>query len=385
MQHALLAPSSADVWSKCPGSVVLNSMVPDSSNPEAAEGTAAHWVAQQILEDAIENGAASTASFEHLLGNADPDGTLITKEMIEGAKLYADHIHSLGIDFPNYNVEDHVEIPRIHPTECSGTPDFWGMDQYTLHIVDFKFGFGNVEIFENKQLICYYCGIVDLLNLQDTNIKVVFHIVQPRCFSGDGPIKKWEVNAEDLRGLINILSKAAHDALGSDTVTISGNQCRYCPARHSCESSRQAAVAAIEYQNEATPHPLTDEALAYELPALINAQKALEYRLDSLTDEAIARMGAGKNIPNVSMKQTYGHRAWTLDTETVQNLAEMSGTSFIKEPELVTPAEAERRLKKTGLTAKESSEMLNGLAEKPARGMKISIITSDDVRKAFSK
>lgn len=387
MPHALLAPSSADVWSVCTGSVLLTATIPDVENEQAAEGTAAHWVGQQILQDSVENEAASAASFEHLLGNADPAGTLITKEMVAGAKLYADHIHGLDIDFSNYRIEQHVEIPRIHPTECAGTPDFWGMTAKALHIVDFKFGFGNVEIFENKQLVCYYCGIIDELNIADSDLKVVFHIVQPRCFSGDGPIKTWEVNAEDLRGLINQLSAAAHTALGTDVEVVSGNQCKHCRARHSCESSRQAAVAAIEYRNAATPHPLTDQALAYELPALENALKALKYRKESLEDEAIARMGAGTNLLGLSMKPTFGHRAWTMETNAIQGMAKMvnKDLDLLKDPELVTPAEAERRLKKTGMTAKAANEMLSGLAEKPSRGMKISINTGEDARKVFSQ
>jgi hypothetical protein len=361
-------------------------MVPQEDSEEAKEGTAAHWVAQQILQDAVENEAASNASFEHLLGNADPAGTLITKEMVEGAKLYVDHIHSLDLGFRNYHIEQHVEIPRIHK-ECAGTPDFWGIDlrMNTLHIADFKFGFGNVEIFENKQLICYFCGIVDLLNAADSTLRVVFHIIQPRCFSGDGPIKTWEVNAVDLRGMINQLSAAAHAALGEAPEVVSGNQCKHCPARHSCESSRQAAVAAIEFRNTATPHPLTDEALAYEYPALINAIKALEYRVDSLQDEAIARMGAGRNLLGLSMKPSFGHRAWTMATEAIQGMGAMMGVDLLADPKLATPAEAERRLKKSGMTAKAAAEMLSGLAEKPSRGMKVSINTGEDARKVFSQ
>lgn len=393
MAHALLAPSSAAVWSLCEGSILLNAAIPQVDGEEAIEGTAAHWVAQQILQDAVENGAVSNASFDHLLGNTDPDGTIITKEMIEGAKLYADHIHGLDIEFCNYHIEEHVQCPAIHPTECAGTPDFWGMTADSqgkplLHIPDYKFGHGNVDAFENKQLICYYTGILELLGIPDMDLIVVFHVVQPRCFSGEGPIKTWRIEAVALRGLINQLNAAAHKALGEDPKVRSGNQCRYCPARHSCESSRQAAISAIEYQNAATPTPLTDNALAYELPTLMNAIKALEYRRDSLQDEAIARMGAGKDLLGLSMTQKYGHRAWTMDFATIQGMGKMlnKDVDLAKAPELVSPAEAEKRLMKGAkMTKKAATEMLSGLAEKPSRGMKISIDTGEQARKVFSQ
>ena len=388
MAHALLAPSSADVWSQCPGSVVLRSMVAETNTPESEEGTAAHWVAEQLLRDAVENERVSAASFEHLLGNAAPNGVLITREMLSGAKMYVDYVHSLDIDFSNYNIEQMVTCFAIH-LECWGTPDFFGVAikvadrKPILHVVDFKFGHGEVEVFENKQMLCYYSGIMDHLEIGDMDLTVVFHLVQPRCFHGNGPISTWEVEATELRAAVNQLSSAAHKAMGSAEVT-SGNQCRHCPARHACEASRRAAVAAISYTNAATPDPLTDEALAYELPTLVNAIKALEYRKDALENEAVARMGAGRNIPNLSMKQAYGNRAWTAETDTVQFLAEMSGVSFYADPALVTPAEAERRLKAAGLSNKEATEALEGLVAKPSRGMKLSINTGDLARKAFS-
>ena len=389
MAHALLAPSSAAVWSVCPGSVQMKQMMPAEAQDNAAamEGAAAHWVAEQILRDAVENEGVSAASFDHLLGNTDPAGTIITKEMIEGAQLYVDYIHGLDIPFTEYWIEDHVEIPDIH-AECAGTPDFYGLTADVLHIVDYKFGHGNVEVFENKQLLCYYSGILSFLCPSDQDIKVVFHIVQPRSYSGDGPIKTWEASATALRPLVNELSTAAHAAMGATPLTVSGNQCRYCPARHSCESSRQAAASAIEYQNEAVPAPLTDDALAYELPVLLNAIKALQYRADALNDEAVARMGAGTPLFGLTMKQTYGHRSWTTDFDTIQNMGKMlnKDVDLAKAPALVSPAEAEKRLMKAaGLTKKAATEMLSGFAEKPARGMKVSIDTGAEARKVFSQ
>jgi len=392
MAHALLAPSSAAVWSVCPGSVQMKQMMPAEAQDNAAamEGAAAHWVAEQILRDAVENEGVSAASFDHLLGNTDPAGTIITKEMIEGAQLYGDFIDELGIEFVNYHIEQHVQIPSIHP-ECAGTPDFFGFNGTDLHIVDYKFGHGGVEAFENKQLLCYYAGIMDetgVIGIGDQDITVHFHVVQPRSYSGDGPIKTWRVAATDLRGLINQLSTAAHKAMGATPLTASGNQCRYCPARHSCESSRQTAASAIEYQNEAVPTPLTDDALAYELPVLLNAIKALQYRADALNDEAVARMGAGTPLFGLTMKQSYGHRSWTTDFDTIQNMGKMlnKDVDLAKAPALVSPAEAEKRLMKAaGLTKKAATEMLSGFAEKPARGMKVSIDTGAEARKVFSQ
>ena len=49
MAHAKLSPSSAERWMTCPGSVALCDGLVDEGSSFAAEGTAAHWVAEQIL------------------------------------------------------------------------------------------------------------------------------------------------------------------------------------------------------------------------------------------------------------------------------------------------------------------------------------------------
>lgn len=49
MAHAKLSPSSAERWMSCPGSVALNEGKEDRGSSYAAEGTAAHELAEKIL------------------------------------------------------------------------------------------------------------------------------------------------------------------------------------------------------------------------------------------------------------------------------------------------------------------------------------------------
>ena len=49
MAHAKLSPSSAERWMSCPGSVALNEGKDDKGSSYAAEGTAAHELAEKIL------------------------------------------------------------------------------------------------------------------------------------------------------------------------------------------------------------------------------------------------------------------------------------------------------------------------------------------------
>ena len=76
------------------------------------------------------------------------------------------------------------------------------------------------------------------------------------------------------------------------------------------------------------------------------------------------------------------------DFATIQGMGKMlnKDVDLAKAPELVSPAEAEKRLMKAaGMTKKAATEMLSGLAEKPSRGMKITIDTGEQARKVFSQ
>lgn len=383
MSHALLAPSSASTWVKCPGSVILRATGGiETGTPEAEDGQAAHELAEMaafpLTNEQIDGHVGGTAS----------NGVIYTQEMAEGAKLYRDVLEEHhAFNSGNLALEEHLDMPDIHQ-ECNGTPDSnWALANH-IYICDFKFGHGIVDVFENWQLMCYASGVLSKYNInghQDQHTKVTMLIVQPRSFSAEGPVREWTVTASDLRGYFNQLRTAAETALGHEPVVKSGLQCRYCLGRHACESARQAAVKAVEIINVATPTPLTNEALAVELPALDNAMKQLQYRRDALLEEAENRIGKGQNIPGLARQPIQGQRKWDGELKTVLSLGKMVGANLQKDPEPVTPAEAERRLKKCGLSAKDASAMVAPMTTRPSSGFKVVIDDGSKARKTFTK
>ena len=175
-EHSVLPPSSAARRVACPGSRKLEALYPSTERSEAElEGEAAHLVAKIALEI--------------MDVPTDIPGVVITQDMADGAKLYMDHVYGIACE-THLNIEERIDIPRIHPLAW-GTPDCWMYSNHELHIWDYKFGFGFVEVFENWQLIAYAAGILDRLKvngIQDQYITVYMHIVQPRSFHRDGPI-----------------------------------------------------------------------------------------------------------------------------------------------------------------------------------------------------
>ena len=52
--HARLSPSSAARWLACPGSVVANENLPDTSSSYAEEGRRAHEIAESCLKNNVD-------------------------------------------------------------------------------------------------------------------------------------------------------------------------------------------------------------------------------------------------------------------------------------------------------------------------------------------
>lgn len=79
--HAPLAPSSAEKWVHCGRSPSMEAAYPQEDTDETREGTAAHWVLAQTL-----NGHTVA------VGDMDPDGTPVDRDMIMAAREFAEHI-----------------------------------------------------------------------------------------------------------------------------------------------------------------------------------------------------------------------------------------------------------------------------------------------------
>ena len=389
--HRLLSASSAHIWVPCAGAPVLISIVPETDKwkQESDEGDAAHWVCETTADACIDAGGFFACP-SMMLGETAPNGVIVTKDMVEGAKMYLEEI-DLVVDHVNWNalyIEKEVQS-TLH-AECGGTMDagYYDATADTLHIIDYKFGHGDVDPFENKQLLIYADGLeaeLREMGVDTMSTKVHFHIVQPRCFTSSGPVKEWVVKLVDLRPHFNRIATSAHAAMQPDAQTASGKHCRYCPARHECQSAREAALDGVTYQNTATPEVLSDQGLAYEMMALENADASIKYRLEAMRDEAQSRISAGYRIPHYSARHTQGKRKWAADVDGIKGLGELFEANLIKDEEPVTPAEAERRLKVTGMTLKEAKASIEDMVTTPSGALKITRDDGTEARRVFSK
>ena len=88
--HAILSPSSAPRWLHCPGSVALHAQFTDSGSADAAEGTAAHTLAEKCL-------VSSTNADEHI-GMVIPTDYApfkVDDDMADAVQRYVDYVRQV--------------------------------------------------------------------------------------------------------------------------------------------------------------------------------------------------------------------------------------------------------------------------------------------------
>lgn len=330
-KHSRIAPSSAGVWVKCPGSVSMKEACPELPRETDAhnEGDAAHWLAAQRLQGPIAYGPGLQA----------PNGFIITEEMVAYVETYVQDILSRGL--PLTHIEETMASPRIH-AESWGSVDAWNFDQSTgtIYIWDFKYGYGIVEVFENWQLINYAIGIIDLVADLDPNPLVSIRIAQPRPYHKDGPVREWRTTAFKLREYADKLEAAAIEALGSDPSITTGEHCKYCSARSACPAAHKAAMSAVDYSMQAGIDRLSPEALSDELRVLRRAADAIKYRLTGLEAEAMSQIKNGDTIPGWALDSGIGKAKWSRPIEEIFVLGDMLGKDLRKKPAAITPAQA---------------------------------------------
>lgn len=244
IEHSTLSFSGRKRWAACPASVAKSINMPDNASSFAAEGTAAHAVAEFYVRQrfALEGAQAGECA-----DVAVPDGFDLGDEvpaqwnerLRKHGRAYADFIASLipegaqafGI------VEQKVSIPSIS-TRLFGTADclVWIPSLRLLIVVDYKFGRVDVEVGDendtNAQLAAYAVAALETFSLDAGRIAIgVFQPNHPLR----QPRKYVEFDAQPW--LTNERNKIANEvaATVNPGAPMPGEHCRYCKGAPRCE------------------------------------------------------------------------------------------------------------------------------------------------------
>ena len=347
--HSPLGASGAERWMKCSGSVGLINLLdlPVEESEHASLGTSAHSACAVALATGVD-------AWE-LIGSCFGPHK-VDAGMAEAIQVYVDHCRPI-LQKPGvtYYIEEPITAP-VHD-DYYGTGDFIAYEEAIalLDVVDYKHGIGiTVEADDNPQLKYYAFGA---LQKHPDARRVRMTIVQPRGFHVDGPVRSWEMSAEDLVDWVYKELVPAMNRTATDKTLDLGEHCRFCPARIVCPAMEKAMYEVLDGEK---PEFLPDVALG----ARYEQVQALKHFIKAIEDETYKRAMNGKMIPGIKLVNKKANRVWKDGSEAL--FKARFGDQAMTVPSLKSPAEME----KIGPTAK---SLVHEWAHTPTPGLTIAL------------
>ncbi|TAL99558.1 MAG: DUF2800 domain-containing protein [Paraburkholderia sp.] len=327
VQHSTLSFSGRERWAACPGSVGMSVGMSDESSPAAAEGTAAHSVAEFYMRQRFNlpgamPGEAPDVSpvmglnrFENLTGDElAVEAYKWNEELRVAGKRYRDFITSLiptgmqwGVDV-FVSLETRVAASSIDP-RLFGTADYmlWFPKYRHLIVVDYKYGFIDVDIGTverpNKQLSAYAIAALDKLTGNRPE-SVELAVFQPRRIGGM-PEQRLKLPIVALDAEIERLKAEVAEVDRPNPKLSIGDHCRYCKGKPRCpkvQAQMQAALDVGAGQRSVLDMPADD------LLALYSARTAIKNVLEDV-EEKVAIL-AKEGHARIVRETRQGRRVW---------------------------------------------------------------------------
>jgi hypothetical protein len=314
--HSKLSFSGRARWAACPISIHLSAGVADTSGPAAAEGTAAHTVAEFYVRQAFGlpgNADGIDAPLQTPPEGLDLKGRTVEQwndELRQHGRAYVTYIGSFIPAGAKYRllIEQKVAIASIHPL-LFGTADclLWLPESRTLLVIDYKYGFMKVDVgtFEhtNPQLAAYGVAAAELLAQADMSPLVIgLGVFQPRL----GPSKPLWLNCAP-EWVENERAKLATEvaAVEKPGAPVPGDHCRYCKGKSKCSASQNTVQTAVALHiGTRDLSQLSDD----EVIALWAARTSFKAFWEDIEERVEGLVKAGHG--NLVVKERQGRQIW---------------------------------------------------------------------------
>ena len=333
MSHSnIVGGSTAKRVINCPGSVALCQKVPPKpSSKYADEGTLLHNVMAEML--------GSDKELRHVL-DMEYNGIKLTGDLIdEKVRPALDAINEIDPDAQlEFAVEQTVSFGDLIPG-VFGSCDLIGRIGDRAIILDWKFGDGvAVEAEENSQLLFYTAAAIRTPALEwvfkDAK-EIECIIVQPP------KIKRWVTSFDRVRLFERELTYAVKQSAKPDAPLKIGDHCRWCAAKPICPLMTGAVDRATQTQIK--------ELNVTQLGDMLQRADVLEDWISDLRALALQVLESGNPVPGYKLVQKRATRQWKDEESAKQALLKHLSMTDVMETYLISPAQAEKKLKKLKL------------------------------------
>lgn len=312
--HALLSASGAHRWLNCTPSPYLEAQHPDTSSEAAAEGTAAHELAEHKLRLLLDQPTQR------------PKSQWDNEEMEDCTDQYADHVMAElarareADPAAVLSIEERLDFSHIVPGGF-GTGDALIIADDTLTIVDLKYGKGvEVSAVGNPQMRLYALGALATYGMIYDIQHIRMVIFQPRRANTSID----EISVEELvEWAETVVRPAAEKAIAGEGELQAGDWCQFCRHSAQCPAIAQQLFAPIPTTAEhvpAAPAPdtLTDEQIA----TIVTHSGALKKWLTKVEEYALDQANAGHTYPGLKVVEGRSVRKYTDEAAIARTVTE---------------------------------------------------------------
>ena len=321
-KHSILGPSGAAGWMGCAGSVNAQKPYPREENIYAANGTAAHIVAEKCLKQGSDA--------EKFLGKkitvADWEFE-VDREMVVGVQMYLDVVRKDAKEMKckKIHIEKRLDMSRVHP-DIFGTSDVVLHTKKLLKVFDLKYGRGVVEVRENPQPLLYGVGALLEFDKNKEVEEIEMIIVQPRTTN---PIRRWTVTRKYMNDFAKVARAAALATDDPDAPRTPGEkQCQWCSHKPHCPEveafALEKAMAEFDDDDDLVV-PEVEDMGDNTLAEVLHWSAFIKSYLNAVEAKALKMLERGEEVDGFKLVDKRPVRSWKDSDKAIKALKRTYG------------------------------------------------------------
>ena len=314
--HALLSASGSARWLDCTPSPLLEEQYPDNDSEAAAEGTAAHELAEYKLRQlmGVDAGERPTSKWD-------------SEEMESHTDDYADHVMATLAHAQETSpaatllIEHRLDFSHLVP-EGFGTGDAIIIADDTMTIIDLKYGKGvEVSAEANPQMRLYALGALHQFGMIYDIRKVNMVIFQPRLNNTSID----EIDAQELITWGNdVVRPTAAIAMAGEGELTPGDWCQFCKHAPACPALAKQYFDVVPMADAQPAAPAPDTLSDAQIANIVRWSGDLKKWLTAVEKHALDEANNGKHYPGLKLVEGRSVRKYT-DEEAVAQKVQALG------------------------------------------------------------
>ncbi|MGP5206449.1 DUF2800 domain-containing protein [Corynebacterium casei] len=320
--HALLSASGSARWLNCIPSPLLEEQYPDSDSEAAAEGTAAHELAEYKLR------VLKGSKFQQR-----PTSQWDSEEMESHTDDYADHVMATLAHAQETSpaatllIEHRLDFSHLVP-DGFGTGDAIIIADDTMTIIDLKYGKGvEVSAEANPQMRLYALGALHQFGMIYDIRKVKMVIFQPR-------LNNTSIDEIDAQELIQwgetVVKPTAQIAMAGEGELSPGDWCQFCKHAPACPALAKQYFDVVPMQDAQPAAPAPDTLSDAQIANIVTWSGDLKKWLTAVEKHALDEANNGKTYPGLKLVEGRSVRKYTDEEQVAQKVEQLGHEPYEK-------------------------------------------------------